>query len=667
MSDESTVLSVFSDHELAVLTAVCDTLAPSLTVTPDPGGFYARKASDLHIPTVLSHMLPRISNPTQLAGLKLALNLIDQAWFNGLVDRNPRPFLLMSPDERTALLQDWSGSGIGIRRQIFQALKRLTLFLFYTLLDETNCNPNWPAIDYSGPPPTPAPTERSIKPLTLTEDTTLDADVVIVGSGAGGGVMAGELTAAGLDVIVLEKGGYYVESDFDGRELPSAERLFEKQGFLTTEDLSVILLAGSTLGGGTTINWSASLRTPDHALHEWESVYGVTGFTGPEYQQALDAVSARINVNQEECALNEQNAVLERGSIALGYSYKTIPRNVKGCENCGFCNFGCRVGSKQGTMRTYLQDAHNRGARIAVNTHVDRVLIENGAAVGVIGTTRTSDGLPVRLTVRARAVVIAAGSIHTPAVLMRSGLTNEHIGRNLHLHPTSISYGIYEKPIHGWSGVIMSRYVSQFNNLDNGYGVVIETAPTHPGIAALVLAWSDGMQHKGVMGRIAHLSNMIIIARDRDGGRIALDKDGNPQIHYSLSTRDGAHLMRGILESMRIHRAAGALEIGGPHTTPHVYRANGKTDFEAYLRSIEAAGLQKNRFALTSAHQMSSARMGGNPAQGAIDPSGETFEVRNLYVADGSALPTASGVNPMLTIMSVAYIVAQHLKTRLTH
>ncbi|MCC7447547.1 MAG: GMC family oxidoreductase N-terminal domain-containing protein [Anaerolineae bacterium] len=654
---------LFSEREMRVLTAVCDTLAPSLHIAPDEHGFYARRASDLNVPQVMAQAITIVADSTNQTQLKLALDLLDQPLINLLSGGIAQSFVDMSLDKRTAILRNWSESRIDLRRKAFQAFKRLALFFFYTVLDDNGCNPNWPAIHYPGPPPSASITEKPIQPLALTGDTMLDCDVVIVGSGAGGGVVAGELSAAGLDVIVLEKGGYYAESDFDGRELASNERLFENRGMVATADLGLVILAGSTLGGGTTVNWCASLRTPDPVLQEWECAYGVIGFTGAPYQQALDAVSKRINVNEKECSLNAQNAVLERGSIALGYTAKTIPRNVKGCEDCGFCGYGCQFGAKQGTLRTYLLDAYQRGARIAVKSEVERVLIRRGQAVGVAATARTADGRRVNLTVRAKVVVAAAGSLHTPALLIRSGLTNANIGRNLHLHPTSVTYGLYDTPVNGWSGVIMSRYVSDFNNLDGqGYGVALETAPIHPGIAALTLSWANGEQHKRVMENISRLSNIIIITRDRDGGRVTVDRQGRPVLHYTLSEHDGAHLMRGVIEALRIQQAAGAQEISAPHNQPMIYRDG---SFDEYLQAVQAAGLRKNSFALFSAHQMSSCRMGANPARGAIDPTGETFEVRNLYVADGSALPTASGVNPMLTIMGVSHVIAQHIKARL--
>ncbi len=655
---------LFTEREMQILSAICDTLVPALDVTPDPGGFYARRASDLGVPAAIASAIETTVDPNSQKLLKLTLDLLDQPLANVALGRSAASFLDMPPGERTVLLRDWAESRFNWRRKAFQAFKRLTLFFFYSILDDQNTNPNWAAIGYPGPPPLDISSEKPIKPLELSEDSVLQADVVIVGSGAGGGVVAGELSAAGLDVIVLEKGGYYAESEFDGRELASTDRLFENRGLLATADLGITILAGSTLGGGTTVNWCASLRTPEPVVQEWEHVYGVIGFTGKDFQRALDAVSERINVNEDECAANVQNEVLERGSRALGYAVKTIPRNVKGCGDCGFCTYGCRLGAKQGTLHTYLQDAFNRGARFVVHAEVERVLVERGRAVGVAAVVRSRDGEPIRLTVKAKAVVLAAGTINTPAVLMRSGLSNAHIGRNLHLHPTAATYGTYESPVCGWSGVLMSRYMPGFSDLDDHYGVTLETAPIHPGIAALTIGWADGYQHKSVMRQLANLANIIVITRDRDGGRVALDRRGKPVLHYKLSPYDGAHLMRGVVEALRIHHAAGASDISGPHTPPRVHTRDG--DLEEYLRSVQAAGFRANSAALFSAHQMSSCRMAGNPAHGAIDPAGETFEVEYLFVADGSALPTAPGVNPMLTIMGVAYLTAQHIKARLT-
>lgn len=659
--------TIFTQREMQLLTAVCDTL--TLGDGSALNSLMVRKASDLNVPQVLAEALAQIAEPDRIRSFKLALQTLDQPLVNGLLGGKARSFLELSPAERTLVLRAWSSSPLPLLRAGFQAFKRLTLFLFYTVVDAQSRNPNWEQIDYAGPPTPPSTTPKLIQPLELNADTTLDTDVVIVGSGAGGSVVAGELAAAGFDVIVIEKGGYHAERDFHGREMDSAAEMFENRGFLTSNNLGVIILAGSTLGGGTTINWCASFRTPPHVLEEWEKVHGVTGYTGADYQSSLDAVSSRINVNTKESIPNFQNASLERGGQRLGWKTGVIARNVNGCEDCGFCNYGCQFGSKQSTLRTYLLDAHQRGARIAVNAQIENVLIERGKAIGVVGKIRTSDGRESRLTVKARAVVISAGALHTPVLLLRSGLGNTHIGRNLHLHPTSLTYGMYEQPVRGWSGVMMSRYISEFSNLDDGYGVSMQTAPIHPGIAALVLPWSDGAQHKRMMQQIAHLANIIVITRDRDGGRIKVSRSGNPLIDYRLSSYDAAHLRRGVLESLKVHLAAGAAEIGGPHSKPISYQpaqnGNGSNGFDKFQRMIATAHWRPNSFALLSAHQMSSCRMGGSAAQGVLTPQGETYEVTNLFVADASTLPTALGVNPMLTIMGVAHHIAQHIKSKL--
>jgi choline dehydrogenase-like flavoprotein len=679
------IFTVFTDRQLQTLRAVCDALIPSLPLIADSSSpvreLYARAASDLHVAEFLDSALPEVTDPGAQLQLKLFLDALDQPLVNGLFGQTTKAFRLMTLTEQTAVLAAWSESSIPMQRQAFQAVKRLAFFMFYSLPDDANKaeksyhNPNWAALGYDGPPGVDLAESKSIQPLRFdgTDDVTLHCDAVIVGSGAGGGVVAGELSAAGFEVIVLEKGGYHAERDFDGLELPSNQRLYENKGLLTTADLGVVVLAGSSLGGGTVVNWSASFRTPEHVTREWAQLYGVDGYEGAEYQAAQDAVSERINVNERECVANPQNSILARGGAALGYQTKVIPRNVKGCEECGFCTYGCAFGAKQSTLKTYLQDAYDRGTKIAVDINVERVLIEYGQAVGVVGTALNRAGKSIRVTVRARAVVVAAGSIHSPALLLRSGLSNAHIGRHLHLHPTTVTFGLYDEPVRGWQGAPMSRYIPDFSDLDgDGYGFVLETAPVHPGLAALTLSWANGAQHKRIMSQLDRLGNVLIITRDREGGQVTINRAGKPVLHYTLSDYDRAHLMHGVGEALKVMTAAGAIEISAPHTAPHVLRfAAGASDTERqamlnpFLAEVMKQRWQANSFALFSAHQMSSVRMGGSPARGALDPNGESFEARNLFVADGSVLPTAVGRNPMITIMAVSHVIAQRVKARL--
>ena len=368
--------------EKATLACVCDTLVPALI--PEDGDdprLFRLAAVDLNIVDDLERVIKLVGTDDQKRRFRYFLQAIASPEVNLLMVGYARSFSELSLDERTKLLHSWANSRLPLARQAFQSVKRLTLALFYASMPNGQPNPTWSRLQYVDPPG-PADVPRSIEPLTISESTTLYTDVLIVGSGAGGGVVAGELTAAGYDVLVVEKGDYYSESDFHGREYASSESMYEKQALLTTSDLSINLLAGSVLGGGTTINWTTSLRTPEHVLHEWQSQYGFSGATSQEFQHSLDTVSRRIHVTTGESDPNSLNQRLEVGCQALGYAVEEIPRNVIGCGDCGFCGYGCPFGAKQGTLKTYLQDAHDGGARILVNAHVDRIMVSYGQATG---------------------------------------------------------------------------------------------------------------------------------------------------------------------------------------------------------------------------------------------------------------------------------------------
>ncbi len=652
-------MAFLNARERDTLALVADTLIPTDERTADP--LYRCGAASLGLIDDLELMLERTSRPLEQQQFKLWLRLIEQGWFNALSAQDSRSFAEMPPNQREALLRAWANSDLALARLIFQSVKRLALALYYSTMPDQQPHPAWSSFGYSGAPPHPATTAPTLNPIIKTEPSTLSADVLVIGSGAGGGVVAGELASAGYDVIVVEKGEYF--ADFDGQERASTERMFEQYGALTNADHSLLILAGSTLGGGTTVNWAGAFRPPFEVLQEWARAYGFTEAISPAFASSLDAVMRRVHVTSDESQPNRQNAALERGCQALGYDVSVIARNVQGCGDCGFCNFGCPLGAKQGTLKTYLQDAADHGARIFVRATVEQVLHERGVATGAIITTHAPDGQTVEFTVKAKVVVAAAGSLHTPALLLRSGLGNANIGANLHLHPTTVIYGLFDQPIRGWEGAPMTRYTSAFADLDGrGYGVRLETAPTHPGLAALTIPWESGQQHKQVMAELDHMANIIVLTRDRGGGRVTLDRAGQPIIHYRLEADDGRHLMRGLIEALKIYRAAGAREVASPHARYTVYRDG---DFDAFLDRVRAQGIRPNDFGLFSAHQMSSCRIGGSTGLGALDPTGQTYEVKNLYVADGSVLPTASGVNPMITIMGTAHYIAQAIKQRL--
>jgi choline dehydrogenase-like flavoprotein len=674
---QSSATSWLTSDEMRVLEAVCDTLIPSLSPPEgedDPHGLYGRKASDLNVAQAIAETLA-LESPESKADFKQLLGLLNGPAFGLLTISRPRSFMKMAPEQREEALQRMSNSSLAKLRQGFQAVKRLAVFIFYGAPTVERSNPNWPALNYTpaAPPPSPEAAPKRIRTLDIRGDETLTADAVIVGSGAGGGMMAAQLAAAGKDVLVIEKGGYYNEADFSGIEAEMTPQLFLRRGALSTADLGMVVLAGSTLGGGTIVNWSTSLRTPPDVLEEWERQHGVIGATSNEYLKGFEEVEQRLGITTEDSAPNRNNAVLRDGCEKLSYEWKPIPRNASGCEQrCGACGYGCPFGRKQSTMLTYLQDANERGARVLVRATVERVLVKAGRAVGVEGWALDSaTGARHAVVVHAPLVIVAAGAIETPALLKRSGLTNPNIGRHLRLHPVAVTGAFYAEPVEAWKGSLQTVYSRQFANLKDNYGIWFEVAPAHPGMLALATPWGSGVEHKNEMRKAAHEAAMIVLARDTGEGHITLDRQGDPILHYWPSEVDRRHLVRGMQEQARIAFAGGATRVAMLHTPTLILEAEGgrpgavtEQKLNAYLREIEHRGIVPNQPMLFSAHQMGTARMGSDPKTSATDPQGEVHGVRGLFVADGSLMPTAAGVNPMLSIYGLTYRVAQVIKSR---
>ena len=654
----------WTDSERATLQALCDTLIPSLAVDDDPHGFWARPGMALPLVDGLAEMLA-VQSAAQQREMHRLLRLLDSpllAW--PTLGRRARAFRTLSPPERERLLQGLANSRSATLRRAFQALKRAICYLFYALIDEDGSNPNWPALGYPGPLSAPPQAVDKLPLLLFDRAQQLRCDTLIVGSGAGGGVVAGELAEAGDEVIVVEKGPYLAEDQFTQRELEMTASLYEVSGTLASDDLSVVVLAGSCLGGGTTINWSAAFRPPEHLLREWATDHLLPHLLTPEFADSVEAVARALNVNRDESSRNPQNEALWRALQQRDANHAVIPRNVRGCNSieCGYCGLGCQRGTKQSMLKSYLPRAVAAGARLLAETEVMRILIEAGQVVGATALQRGADGRRVPITIRAKRVVVAAGAIHTPALLRRSGLRHPQIGQNLKLHPTVAVAGRYDQPMEPWRGVMMATVSEEWAYLDGGYGVRIETPPAHPGLMALALPWQSGAQHKALMADAAQTGVFIVLTRDRDGGEVRLDRRGQPLIRYRLSRYDRAHLLRGIHEAVALHQSAGASRVTLPHQRQTLLTPSHGKAFTAPLAEMAWWGWGPNQFALFSAHQMGSCGMGGDGQRHPLKANGESREVRGLFVADGSVFPAASGVNPMLTIQAMAHYTAQGMK-----
>jgi choline dehydrogenase-like flavoprotein len=661
----ATAGGLLSQKERRTLNAVCDALMPTLEPQDgDSGVLFRLSAADVDLAGAVEQAMAALS-ARQTRELRLYIRLLDSPLFMLLVAGKPSALSSMKPREREDALLTLANSALPVVRTGFQALKRLATFLFYSVIGDGATNPTWPAIGYSVPIPGPANSALSI--TRISQPTTLDADVCIIGSGAGGGVVAAQLTAAGRSVLVLEAGPGDQAAEFDQREIIGMQRLYLEQGTTATRDLSVAILAGSCVGGGTSVNWQTSLRTPDFIRDEWADRSGIRAFADDTFTRALDAVCGRINVGTGESARNGNNAPLERGCAALGYRWSDIPRNSRGCDltQCGFCVFGCRVGGKQSTANTYLRDAQQAGrggrATIVASCKAEHLRLDHGRVAGVQAVARDERAgtrFPVR--VNARTVVVAAGALETPAFLMRSGIEHPQLGRNLYLHPATGVAGRYVEPVRGWIGAPQTVLCDEFGQRRGNYGYRIETAPIHPGLLSLSQPWYGARDHRTRMQRLAHVSAFIVLTRDRQSGRVTVDAEGRAVVDYAIGRMERELLQEGIASGARVHWAAGATEIHTLHSRDHTLRrsdANRTSDIDAFCHEVAALPVHANRCAVFSAHQMGTCRMGIDPRRNVCDERGQVHGVPGLYVADTSLFPASSGVNPMITVMALAHMV----------
>ncbi|HYA96707.1 MAG TPA: GMC family oxidoreductase [Methylomirabilota bacterium] len=641
------------------LESICDAFFPPAEGWP--------AASELGIAAALADGLslnPREADRAQLLRL---LDFWDSRLHSLAAIGSLRRFSELSGKNRERVLRSWADSGFPQRRAAFQALRKAAGFL-HVMLPGANGGPSpvWQKIGYPGPlGPSKNPPAARLPVRRVETDTRISCDVCVVGSGAGGGVAAAILAQAGLDVVVLEAGGYYDDADFDGAEFSGFRRMYLEGGFAATADHGVGLLAGACLGGGTVVNYTTSFRTPDDIRAEWAAA-GAPWFTSGEYTRSLDAVCARLSVNLDHNRVSAREKVLERGLRALGWHVDAMPRNVVGCDQgktCGYCGYGCALGAKQSTTKTWLADAQSAGARIYVQTAADRVLVEGGGARGV---TAHSVATGAKLEVRSRAVVVACGAIHTPALLLRSGLSNPQIGRHLHLHPVSNVCGVMDEEIRPWEGTLQAIYSDQFRSLTGNYGLKYETTALQPVIAVAVIPWRDPAQYRALLSQLPRMAAIGCLVRDRDGGSVTVDREGNPVSKYSLSAFDRSHLRAGFIGAARILEAAGARRVFSPHAKLCAYEPGRSGSLESFTKAMDEAGWDNGRLALFSFHIMGTARLGGAARDSATDPDGQTWEAHNLYVMDGASFPSASGVNPMISIEAIAHRNASALAARMT-
>jgi choline dehydrogenase-like flavoprotein len=508
-------------------------------------------------------------------------------------------------------------------------------------------------------PGVPVPAEIDL-PVTchpeLGRSTTVDCDVVIVGSGAGGGTIARELAGSGISVVIVEEGGPVHREDFHGPPLHRVVDYYRDNGFTATRGSPLIPVPmGRVVGGTTVVNSGTCLRAPDSVLQEWVGRHGLALASPDALGPAYEEVEACLNVQPVTDEIMGNNGrVIRRGAKELNLRAHPIPRPTRDCVGTGQCAFGCPRDAKQAMHLAHLPEAVKRGARIYGRCRVERLLIQGRRATGVVaeildaGCRRTGH----RLTVRAQHVFLCAGAIYTPWLLMRHRLGRESgaIGRHLRIHPGSGVTGKFAEVINGWRGVMQSFAIDEFVE----EGVLLEA--TFPPLGMTYSAGAlpgVGKEHAERLADYPHMASVGSIVSDAGTGRVRIGLGRKPVMQYRLNPEDTGRTIRAIAVAARVLFAAGATEVyPGMATVPVLRSANEVDLFER--RPWTAKDLK-----LSAYHPMGTARMGADPSRHVCDPLGRVYETENLYVGDTSLFPESPHVNPQLTLMALCLNLAR--------
>jgi choline dehydrogenase-like flavoprotein len=507
-----------------------------------------------------------------------------------------------------------------------------------------------------------AETDMIHEGIEFEKHVDLDADIVVVGSGAGGPVVAKELQEKGHSVILLEEGGHHKTKDFGKDIFDSFKTLYRDYGSTAALGIPPVPFPlGRCLGGTTAVNSGTCFRMPDSVLRKWEITWNIPDIEPEKMRPYFERVEDIYSVNEVHSGnMGKNGETFLKGAKKLGYSCGPLKRNMdENCTGCGVCTLGCPTDGKRHTLLNYIPMASEMGCEVYSDFRVEKIVKKGNQVSGVSGSVlhRESSKRKTTFSVKAKIVVIAAGAIGTPLLLQKNKLANSsgQVGRNLRLHPGIRVSALMDEEIKGWLGVPQGTYVDEFWN----EGIMMEGIFVGPLLSAPSLPLF-GKKSKDIMFNYPKIASFGAMILDETRGRVRPGPFGRPLITYWLIKEDLKKCLEAIAYASAIYFAAGAKKVFP--NLPGLYEINSKSQ----ITDILTSSFQVGDLEMMAFHPMGTARMGTDPKKSVTDPYGETFDVKNLFVADASLFPSCLGVNPMESIMAFAnrnadYISAQKL------
>jgi hypothetical protein len=630
-----------SDHERTIVTAIAAAALPQ-TKFLEGGG-----AGTLKRLTKFMRGMPR----DFMTSFKALLWTVELA---SLPTRG-RPFSRLARHDGEAFLDAWANGALHVQRSVLRAVLTPIKYAHFqepALFAHVGCRFELDVVKDE-----PARwTSQVMNGRELAGGTTLEleAEVVIVGTGAGGAAAAYELAKRGHAVLLLEEGDYHRRSAFRGRAPEATKMLYREMGLtIAWGNVGIPVFAGRAVGGSTVINSGTCYRVPERVLTRWRDRYGLSDFSGDAMSPYYDQVEAMLQVSPAKREhLGGVGRVIERGAQALGLKrHGPLRRNAPDCDGQGICCFGCPTGAKRSTDVSYVPEALKRGAQLLTAAKVEQVDVVAGRARGVHGTLANGR----KFKVSAEATIIAGGALLTPLLLKRSGIDHPWLGKNLSIHPATKVLALFNEVVDQSRGIPQGYTVEDLD----ADGIMLEGGSTPFDVTSMGIPFVGG-RYMDIMARFPNLATFGLMVQDLGRGSVSEGPGGRLFIRYDLDPRDLARLQRGVVKLCEIYRAAGADRVFPFIAGHHEIRTRGD------LAALENAKLRPGDLETTAFHPLGTCRIGTDPRTSVLGPDQQSHQVDRLYVMDGSAIPSSLGVNPQLTIMAMSLRASEQLSSRLT-